>query len=100
MSKKGCILIADDKMEILESLKQLLKYDYAQVITTDDPERIPVILAQYPIDLVLLDMNFEPGATSGKEGLHWLQKILEHDPLAVVVPMTAYGDIHMAVEAM
>lgn len=100
MSKKGCILIADDKMEILESLKQLLKYDYAQVITTDDPEQIPGILTQHPIDLVLLDMNFTPGATSGKEGLLWLQKILEHDPLAVVVPMTAYGDIHMAVNAM
>jgi DNA-binding NtrC family response regulator len=100
MGKKGCILIADDKGEILESLKQLLKYDYAQIITTDDPEQIPAILAQYPIDLVLLDMNFTPGATSGKEGLHWLQKILDHDPLAVVVPMTAYGDIHMAVNAM
>ena len=100
MGEKGSILIADDKKEILESLKQLLKYDYGQVITTDDPEQIPALLSQYPFDIVLLDMNFTPGATSGKEGLHYLQKILEYDPLAVVIPMTAYGDIDMTVQAM
>jgi len=100
MSKEGCILIADDKREILESLKQLLKYDYNEIIVLDDPSQIPASLSQNKIDVVLLDMNFSPGATSGKEGLHWLQKILEHDPIAVVVPMTAYGDIHMAVDAM
>jgi len=100
MGKPGNILIADDKKDILESLKKLLKYDYGKIITTDDPEQIPALLAQYSIDLVLLDMNFSPGATSGKEGLYHLQKILEYDPLAVVIPMTAYGDIHMAVKAM
>ena len=72
MGKKGCILIADDKGEILESLKQLLKYDYAQIITTDDPEQIPALLAQHPVDLVLLDMNFRIGKTSGEDGLNTL----------------------------
>jgi len=100
MNKTGCILIADDKREILVSLKQLLKYDYGEIVTTDNPTSIPELLTQHPIDLVLLDMNFTPGSTSGQEGLLWLQKILEHDPLAVVIPMTAYGDIDMAVKAM
>jgi len=100
MGKTGSILIADDKKEILESLKKLLKYDYGKVITTDDPGQIPALLAQHSIDLVLLDMNFTPGTTSGKEGLNHLQKILEYDPLAVVIPMTAFGDIDMAVKAM
>ena len=100
MSKSGCILVADDNREILESLKQLLKYDYRQILLTDDPVRILPLLAQHSIDLVLLDMNFSPGATSGEEGLHYLKKILDYDPLAVVIPMTAFGDIDLAVKAL
>lgn len=100
MGKSGCILVADDKKEILESLKQLLKYDFAEIICVDDPGQILQKLAQYPVDLVLLDMNFSPGATSGSEGLHYLKKILEYDPQTVVLPMTAYGDIDLAVKAM
>ena len=100
MEKSGCILVADDKREILESLKQLLKYDYGEVICTDDPEQILQKLARNPVDMVLLDMNFSPGATSGKEGLRYLKEILEYDPLVVVIPMTAYGDIELAVKAM
>jgi DNA-binding NtrC family response regulator len=100
MGKTGCILVADDKKEILESLKQLLKYDFAEIICVDDPGQILQKLAQHPVDLVLLDMNFSPGATSGREGLDYLKQILEYDPQIVVLPMTAYGDIDLAVKAM
>jgi DNA-binding NtrC family response regulator len=100
MGKKGCIMVADDKKEILESLKQLLKYDYAEVICVDDPRQILTRMAEQPVDLVLLDMNFTPGATAGIEGLQSLKQILNYDPLTVVVPMTAYGDIDLAVKAM
>ena len=100
MSKTGCILVDDDNREILQSLKQLLKYDYGEVLFTDDPNQILPRLAQHSVDLILLDMNFSPGATSGKEGLHFLKEILDYDPLAVVIPMTAFGDIDLAVKAM
>ena len=100
MGKRGCILVADDKKEILESLKQLLKYDFAEIICMDDPGQILQKLAEHPVDMVLLDMNFSPGATSGREGLEYLKQILEFDPQAVVIPMTAFGDIDLAVKAM
>jgi DNA-binding NtrC family response regulator len=45
-------------------------------------------------------MNFSPGATSGREGLKWLKEIMRMDPLAVVVLITAYGDVNLAVKAM
>lgn len=100
MSKAACILVADDNGEILQSLKQLLKYDYAEILLASDPDQILPLLARHSVDLVLLDMNFSPGATSGKEGLQYLKKILDYDPLAVVIPMTAFGDIDLAVKAM
>ncbi len=98
--RKGTILIVDDNRDILESLKQLLKYDFGNIITINDPELIPSMLENNSVELVLLDMNFTPGATSGQEGIHWLKEILKCDPFAVVILITAYGDINLAVRAM
>ena len=51
-------------------------------------------------DVILLDMNFSKDVFSGQEGFDWLQKILELDPDAVVIFITAYGDIEKAVKAV
>ena len=52
------------------------------------------------IDVVLLDMNFGPGESSGRQGLQWLERILEVDPQMVVVMITAHGSVDTVVEAM
>ncbi|HEX9659700.1 MAG TPA: sigma-54 dependent transcriptional regulator, partial [Rhodothermales bacterium] len=49
---------------------------------------------------ILLDMNFSQGVTSGREGLEWLERILAIDPSAVVILMTAFGDVATAVDAI
>ena len=51
-------------------------------------------------DVILLDMNFSKDITSGKEGFFWLEQILESDPNAVVILITAFGDVEMAVKAL
>ena len=45
-------------------------------------------------------MNFGPGESSGKQGLEWLERILDIDPLMVVVMITAHGSVDTVVEAM
>ncbi len=50
--------------------------------------------------MILLDMNFSRGITSGREGLEWLGKILRIDPDARVITTTAYGEIDVAVQAI
>jgi DNA-binding NtrC family response regulator len=45
-------------------------------------------------------MNFSRDATSGKEGFHWLNKILEIDPTVTVILITGYGDIELAVQGI
>ncbi len=45
-------------------------------------------------------MNFTTDTASGKEGFEWLAKILEIDPKAVVIMITAFGDVTMAVRAL
>ena len=48
----------------------------------------------------MLDMNFAPGEDSGDEGLARLGEVMTLDPEAVVVMVTAHGDVDQAVKAM
>lgn len=94
------ILIVDDDQDVLLAAKLFLKQHIKIVHTEKDPENIPVLLKNENYDVILLDMNFSRDATSGKEGFHWLNKILEIDPAAVVIFITGYGDIELAVQGI
>lgn len=94
------ILIVDDDMDVLLAAKLFLKQHFSIVHTEKNPDNIPSLLKIENYDLILLDMNFSRDATSGKEGFHWLDKILEIDPLAVVIFITGYGDIELAVQGI
>jgi two-component system, NtrC family, response regulator HydG len=96
----GKILLVDDDQHVLYTARVVLKSHFETVRTESSPSQIRELLSKEHYDVVLLDMNFAPGATSGKEGLHWLKVIRELDPEAGIVMNTAYGDIGLAVEAM
>jgi len=98
--KDGKILIVDDDQDILTAGNLLLKRHFDRVITCDKPELIEKLMTKHDFDAVLLDMNFSPGESSGQQGFVWLAKILELDPQAVVVLITAHGGVDVAVEAM
>ena len=97
---KGHILIVDDDPDVLHTARLVLKRHYAQVTTESSPVRLETIIKREAIDIVILDMNFKAGATSGNEGLFWLNKIKELRPEVYVIMNTAYGDIQLAVETM
>jgi DNA-binding NtrC family response regulator len=96
----GKILIIDDDKHVLESLELLLKYEFEKVEILTEPGKIPEYTAKETYDMILLDMNFKAGESSGKEGFFWLKKILRQDRDAIVIPITAFGDIELAVKAM
>jgi len=98
--KQGKILVIDDNEDILSAIRLLLKQRTELVHTEKNPERIPVLLKNEVYDVILLDMNFAKGTTSGGEGFRWLSRILAMDPSAVVILITAYGDIEMAIRAI
>ncbi|GHA54066.1 sigma-54-dependent transcriptional regulator [Pontibacter akesuensis] len=101
MSKTACkVLVVDDEEDILLAGKLLLKQHFAVVKTTSDPYQIPALMQEHGFDVVLLDMNYSTGATSSKEGFHWLKQIQQLSPKTTVILMTAYGDIEMAVRAL
>jgi DNA-binding NtrC family response regulator len=94
------VLIVDDDNDILIAGKLLLKRHFSHLVTCAKPENIPEIMSQNRFDAVMLDMNFGPGESSGKEGYRWLKTILKIDPQSVVVMITAHGGIDVAVEAI
>lgn len=98
--RHGKLLIVDDNEDLLKAAKIFLKRHFAQVDVEKNPESIPTLMAHEDYDVILLDMNFTKDVSSGSEGYYWLQKILDLDPLAVVVLITAYGDVQMAVKAI
>jgi len=97
---EGKILVIDDDKDILLSTKMVLKKEFSHIKTIDNPKDIKPYIEKKFFDVILLDMNFTTGATSGKEGLNWLKTILEINPEAIIVMMTAYGDINLAIDSM
>ena len=100
MKNKSRILIVDDNEEILIALKLFLSNHFEIVDIQKNPNTIPDIIQRQTYDVIILDMNFSAGINTGNEGIYWLRKILEYDPLATILFITAYGDIEMAVNAI
>ncbi len=100
MPKKGRILIVDDNVQILDSLKILLKNEYKDIETIKNPNLITGKIQSDSYDIILLDMNFAAGINTGNEGIFWLREILKLDPDAIVILITAYGDINLAVQSI
>lgn len=100
MKTKANILIVDDDLDVLETARMFLKQEFSSVDIDQDPEKIPGYFEIKDYDVILLDMNFKRGVNDGKEGFHYLSKILELDPDAIVILITAYGEVDLAVKAM
>lgn len=100
MQKQGHILIVEDNEDFLLGMKLLLKPYFLTIHTCKSPDSITKLIQQMQFDVILLDMNFNAGINSGNEGLFWMQQILKQDAKAIVVLITAYADIDLAVKAM
>ena len=98
--KQASILVVDDDPDILTAARLALKRQFAEVSTLADPGKMAGCLGSARPDVLLLDMNFGPGKSSGEEGLAWLDRIGKSHPDTVVVVITAHGGVDLAVQAM
>ncbi len=94
------VLVADDRSDVLEALRLLLKGAGHRADTVDSPHGLLRAAAANPYDLILMDLNYARDTTSGREGLDLLARLRDLDDQAPVVVMTAWGNIELAVEAM
>jgi len=94
------ILIIDDDDDIRLTGEIVLKQRFSKVSTVEHPNKAAALLDEGDIEVVLLDMNYGPGANDGKEGLLWLEKLTSQYPKLKFIIITAYGELSLAVEAM
>jgi DNA-binding NtrC family response regulator len=94
------VAVVDDDPDIALAARLALRDMFERVETLSSPLELLSLLKNESPDAILLDLNFERGATDGREGLNFLGKVMEIDPDAAVVIITAHGAVSIAVEAI
>jgi DNA-binding NtrC family response regulator len=93
-------VVVDDDPDIALAARLALRDLFEKVATLPSPDGLEVLLKKETPDVILLDLNFERGATDGREGLGHLDRIMAADPDSAVVIITAHGAVSTAVEAI
>ncbi|MFV0624260.1 sigma-54-dependent transcriptional regulator [Sphingomonas sp. ac-8] len=94
------ILLVEDDSVIARTTEILFRLAGHRLDIATDPDAAFLMLARRRYDLILLDMNFAPGRSSGDEGLACIERIMADDPRARVIVITAHSGIRIAVAAM
>jgi DNA-binding NtrC family response regulator len=94
------ILIADDQADVLKALRLLLRPEGYEITTASSVQEIIDAVQSKDFDVVLMDLNYVRGETSGRQGLDVLAKMRHIDEPLPVVVMTAWSSVDLAVEAM
>ncbi|RMG04361.1 MAG: sigma-54-dependent Fis family transcriptional regulator, partial [Nitrospirae bacterium] len=94
--KRHRILVVDDHKDMLGLLKKLLSSELGvDVLTCSSAVKAVETLRNNSIDLVVLDVKMP-----GKDGITLLREMKEIDAELVVIILTGYGTVEMAVEAL
>lgn len=93
-------IVVDDDPDIALAARLALRGLFDRIETLTSPAELLTLLKKESPDAILLDLNFERGATNGREGLDFLGRVMGVDPDAAVVIITAHGAVSIAVEAI
>ncbi len=91
------ILVVDDNPAIGAALEVLFDLEGLRVVLARSPAEALDALSGEDIAVVLQDMNFARGTTSGEEGVELMRAIRRVDPSVPVLLMTAFTSLEMAV---
>ena len=91
---KNKLLIIDDEIKILRSLRFLLE-DYYEIYASDNSTEAIDIFKKERISLILLDLRLKEDS-----GLDLMKKFLSIDPDAIIIIMTAYSTIENSIDAI
>ena len=92
---KNKILIVDDDIKILESLKKKIETKYNVVTVRNAEEALKIFNEDNNYAVVISDMKMP-----GMDGIEFLEKIKEKDPLTIRILITGYADLETAINAV
>jgi len=94
------ILLLDDDPDVGIAAQLLLQRRVGPVHCIRRPGELIAAIDRTHPSLLLLDLNFGPGRTDGSQGLRLLDEVHARPGAPVVVVLTAYADIDLAVRAL
>jgi DNA-binding NtrC family response regulator len=92
------VLIVEDQPAVAKALRLLFDLHDIESVTTSGSDAAMRALSRNAIDVVVQDMNFTPGATSGEEGIALFRSLRRADPDLPVVLLTAWTSLENAVQ--
>ena len=92
------VLVVDDNPDIIAALDLLLGLHGYQVLTAATKKQALMTASLQAVDLVIQDMNFEQGLTSGSEGKCLFHELQALKPGLPVILITAWTQLETAVE--
>ena len=93
------LLILDDDPDVALAARLALRR-LGQVAVRHAPAELPAALDTLSPQVLLLDMNFTPGASDGAAGLALLREVMARPRPPAVIVMTAYAEVELAVQAL
>lgn len=94
------VLIVEDQERVAKALAVLLELEGFASVVARSPQAAVACLSAGGFDLVLQDMNFSAGATSGDEGRRLFDRIRAAHPGLPLILLTAWGQVEAAVGLM
>lgn len=94
MANKHCLLVVDDEPDLVQSVKDLLRFDYRVLGTTRATEGLK-IMDQEEVHVVMTDQRM-PEMT----GIEFLKSLKKAHPEAIRLLFTAYADIDVVTDAI
>ena len=89
------ILIVDDEMSVLNSLKRLFKKERYSIFTSHSGEEGLKILEKENIDLIISDQKMP-----GMSGIEFLEKTVEPYPDVIRIILTGHAELNDAIRAV
>jgi len=89
------ILVLDDEKMVCNSMKRILEDQEKNIFLSNSFEMAQKTLENEAIDLLLLDYKLDKN-----DGISVLKYVKEYYPNVVIIMITAFGNIEIAVEAM
>src|SRR5437899_1576470 len=92
------VLIIEDQAPVARALSVLFEVNDVPCRAASSPEQALEMIDHEEFGVVIQDMNFSPGSTSGGEGLELFRRIKHLDPELPVLVITAWSSLEAAVQ--
>lgn len=93
LTRKHVVVAVDDEVQILATLRRLLRREPYELVTTDSPEEALKWVQERDVSLLIVDERMP-----GMKGMDLIQAVREKSPRTTRVMLTAYPNSGMILE--